>query len=378
MLFSGGHPFDLTGEATDDEVANNIKRDPRPPMDPAYTGHLSESAIDLIKKLMEPDPAKRITAYDLLHHPWVQGETATTEKMEDSDKKLSKFQDLRHNLESSIFAVLVNQGHQELTLSEAKPVRKMKTEGSRIGSVPIMKLVFDVFDEGGKGYVSGRDIGRLVSEHTGQKLNSADTDAFLQTQGGEKGVSLSDFQKLFSGLKHKHFPRGHIIFRAGDTGESMYFLSSGKVEIQTRKGQLVSILRSGDFFGEGSLMEEEGKRFTTAKCATPVDVIKIKRADFDRYTKASHETKNELKRKWRARNLQYAKNLLRLQTNVSVRTLKKGDVIYKEGDVGTSMFRVADTDGGELQVSHSGNPVHKYVPGDSFGESSILFDKPRS
>jgi hypothetical protein len=25
-----------------------------------------------------------------------------------------------------------------------------------------------------------------------------------------------------------------------------------------------------------------GKRFTTAKCATPVDVIKIKREDFDR------------------------------------------------------------------------------------------------
>lgn len=56
----------------------------------------------------------------------------------------------------------------------------------------------------------------------------------------------------------------------------------GKVEIQTRKGQLVHILRHGDFFGEGSLLEENNKRFSSARCATPVDVIKIKRSDFDK------------------------------------------------------------------------------------------------
>jgi len=158
----------------------------------------------------------------------------------------------------------------------------------------------------------------------------------------------------------------------------MYFLSSGKVEIQTRKGQLVSMLRSGDFFGEGSLLANERKRFTTAKCATPVDVIEIKQESFDRYTRTSAETRNELKRKWRARSLVYAKNLLRLQRNVKVRTLKKGDVVYKEGDVGNSMFRVDDEGGGELEVLHGETPVHKYQPGDSFGESSLLFHKPRS
>ena len=62
----------------------------------------------------------------------------------------------------------------------------------------------------------------------------------------------------------------------------MYFLNSGKVEIQTRKGQLVAQLRAGDFFGEGSLLSDDDKRFTTAKCATPVDVLEIKKEDFDR------------------------------------------------------------------------------------------------
>jgi len=173
----------------------------------------------------------------------------------------------------------------------------------------------------------------------------------------------------------KHFPRGSYIFRAGERGDAMYFLSSGKVEVQTRKNQLISILRSGDFFGEGSLVEDENFRFTSAKCATPVDVIEIKREDFDRYVGASETTKHELKRKWRARSLIYAKNLLRLQKNVRVRTLQKGDIVYREGEAGTSMFDVAD---GELEVSHGNNVVHKYVGGDSFGESSLLFQRPRS
>lgn len=261
-----------------------------------------------------------------------------------------------------------------------------------------MKLVFDVFDEDGKGYVTGADIGRLVTEHTGEVLSSERTDEFLKSQSGESSsaaaVDLSDFSKLFKGLKHKHYPRGHFLFRAGDEGSSMYFLTSGKIEIQTRKGQLVSILRSGDFFGEGSLLER-ARRFTTAKCATPVDVLEIKREDFDRYTRTSSETRHELKRKWRARSLEYAKNLVRLEQHVKTRTLKKGEVVYSEGDVGSSMFRVDDSGQGmhkagdflilallwftsflivsctvdsELEVLHGETPVHRYLPGDSFGE----------
>jgi serine/threonine protein kinase len=375
IMLMGFHPFDVDCDRSDDEVAAAIKSNPMPPMGEEYVGHLSESAKDLIRRLMEPDPNKRMTAYELLHHPWVQGETAATEKIRDSDKKLSKFQDLRYKLEASVFAVLVNQGHQELTLSEAK---RKDTDGNRKSGVSIMKVVFDVFDEDGKGYVSAKDIGKVVTERTGEVLKTKDTNEFLKQGNNESELSLSDFSSLFSGLKHKHFPRGHYIFHAGDEGGSMYFLSSGKVEMQTRKGQLVAILRSGDFFGEGSLLNTEKKRFTTAKCATPVDVIEIKREEFDRYTKSSEDTKNELKRKWRARSLMYAKNLLLLERNLEAKTLKKGDVVYREGDKGTSMFRVDDLKGGELEVLHGGTVVHKYVNGDSFGESSLLFDKPRS
>lgn len=353
IMLTGIHPFDPVCDRTNEEVAEAIKAHPNPPLDDYYVGHLSQSVVDLMKKLMEPDPNRRITAYELLHHPWVRGETASTEKIEDSDKKLSQFQDLKHKLEASVFALLVNQGHQNMTMSEAK--HRNSPDDRQGGGVPIMKLVFDVLDEENKGYITGSDIGRLVTEHTGEVLNPKHTNELLKRSSNnehansrsEVQVSLSDFSNLFSGLKVRHYPRGHYLFHAGDEGSTMYFLSSGKVEIQTRKGQLVALLRRGDFFGEGSLLESEKKRFTSARCATPVDVIEINREDFDRYTKTSAETRNDLRRKWRARTLSYAKNLLRIQRNVKIRTLKKGDVVYKEGEKGTSMFRVDDAQGGK-------------------------------
>jgi serine/threonine protein kinase len=375
IMLMGFHPFDRNCDRTDDEVAAAIQENPSPPLDDQHAGHISPSAKDLIRRLMDPDPSKRITGYDLFHHPWVQGETATTEKIEDSDKKLSEFQDLRYKLEASVFSELVKFGHQDLSMSEAR-----KTHRSGRG-LSVMKAVFDVFDEDGKGYLTEKDIGKAVTQRTGEILQSRDTKEFLALGNSESGdgeVSFSHFSKLFSGLRHRHFPRGHVIFDAGDVGSSMYFLSSGKVEIKTRKGQLVAILRGGDFFGEGSLLDKDKKRYTTAKCATPVDVIEIKREDFDRYTQSSIDTKNELKRKWRARSLMYAKNLLRLERNLQQRVLKKGDVVYREGDKSDSMFRVDDKEGGELEVLHGDVLVHKYTAGDSFGESSLLFDKPRS
>jgi len=203
IMLMGFHPFDINCDRSDEEVAAAIKANPRPPMDNMYVGHLSDSAKDLIRRLMEPDPTKRMSAYELLHHPWVQGETATTEKIEDSDKRLSKFQDLRYKLEASVFAVLVNQGHPTLTMSEAKR-KNTNTNGSSGAS--IMKSVFDVFDEDGKGYVTGEDIGKVVTEHTGEVLKTHDANEFLKVGNQDSELSLSNFSNLFSGMKHKHFP----------------------------------------------------------------------------------------------------------------------------------------------------------------------------
>jgi len=377
IMLVGCHPYDISGTSSDDEIAKRIKKNPIPTYG-ELTSHLTPSALDLIQKLLEPDPTRRLTAKDMLDHPWVRGETATTSVITDSDKKLSTFNELRNKLEAGIFTILVSQSHKDAVLSEARVVDD-KDDNKK--GVNIMKKAFTSFDQDGKGYVSKDDLARVIGQVTKTELTSSETGelaSLISDLQEQDGLSLSDFSQQFSRLKHKNYPRGHVIFNAGDTGDAMYFLNAGKVQIETKKGERIAMLHSGDFFGEGSLLNEENRRFTTAKCATPVDVIKISRKDFDSYVASSDMAKQELKIKWKARSLKYAKTLIRLQKNLELRTFKKGEAVYEEGGIGKSMFFVREHDGGELDVTHDGVKVHSYSGGDSFGESSLLFSKPRS
>lgn len=242
IMLTGVHPFDLTGVATDAEIEEQIKKDPSPPITRALTSHLSPSAIDLIRKLFTKNPNERLTADEMLRHPWIAGDEATTTVMEKSAQKLSKFKDLRAIIEAGIFSILVEQSNREMLLSEYTPKMVYKDDDSSSGvkrSAPatsILKRAFETIDEEGKGFVSADDLGRVVSEQTGQEFSEKEKKDIIAatTQPGgndpnaSSGLSLSRFSKVFAGLKHKHFPRGHIIFHAGDEGDAMYFINSGK------------------------------------------------------------------------------------------------------------------------------------------------------
>ena len=74
-----------------------------------------------------------------------------------------------------------------------------------------------------------------------------------------------------------------------------------------------------------------------------------------------------------------AKQLIRLQTNLVRRNFKLGDIVYNRGDMGDSMFLVDEEIGGKLEVKDDrGTTAHTLSPGDIFGESSLLFQRPRS
>ena len=252
--------------------------------------------------------------------------------------------------------MLIEQSTKEMNLSEYTPkmVYLEDSKGGILKRTPpvtsVLKKVFESFDDSQKGFVSGDDLGRVLKKLTGEDLSENEKQEMIAETSDESssmGLSLSNFSRLFAGLKHKHYPRGHVIFNAGDEGDAMYFINSGKVEIQTRKGQLVHILRHGDFFGEGSLLEDNNRRFSTARCATPVDLIKIKKSDFQRYIRDSKSARDNLKFRWKARLEADAKSMIRLQNDLRERVLKKGDVVYREGDMGTSMYFVDEKNGGK-------------------------------
>lgn len=69
VILGAYHPFDPDGDATDDQLWDNICKGEFDFDDPAWET-ISAQAKDLIKRLIVVDAKKRYTTQDLLSHPW--------------------------------------------------------------------------------------------------------------------------------------------------------------------------------------------------------------------------------------------------------------------------------------------------------------------
>lgn len=73
---------------------------------------------------------------------------------------------------------------------------------------------------------------------------------------------LDDVQmdEILELIGSREFKKGEMIYRAGESSDSLYIVSSGKIKIyrlsESGKEQLVRILRPGDFTGELALFSE--------------------------------------------------------------------------------------------------------------------------
>jgi small-conductance mechanosensitive channel/CRP-like cAMP-binding protein len=87
--------------------------------------------------------------------------------------------------------------------------------------------------------------------------------------------------ELGARLHHLSFAPGEIIIRQGDAGDSMYFVTSGQVEINyaghDRSEIRVAVISPGEFFGESSLLTGE-TRNASAIALSRVDCYKLDKA----------------------------------------------------------------------------------------------------
>jgi len=347
IMLAGVHPYDLECNATDDDIAVTMCTNPNPPISP-YLDDISDSAVDLIQKLLEPDPTKRLNAADMLKHPWVTGETASRTKITNSDRKLFKYENFRAEIESGIFQAMLT------------PPSEMA------GGTDIIKKAFDVFDAEGKGFVTSGDVSKVVKESTGKDV-SMDSKS--------KNLSLSEFSKLaFSELKYQHYNRNDIIVTAGDLGSSMFFIRSGMVELITDSGLSVCTLKVGEFFGEECVLQVDKMRSSTVKCCTPVDLIEITQDDFERFTSSSTGGKVLLETAFCAKTLGNTKSLIRCCHNIQRFNVRAGTIIYSEQSTGDSMYLIEE---GVVDMTQSGKRAFSVKAGEVFGERALLTQMPR-
>jgi voltage-gated potassium channel len=109
-------------------------------------------------------------------------------------------------------------------------------------------------------------------------------------------VTLSE---IVGKLRTRYYPPRITVVRRGDAGDSMFFISSGEVEVRLPNGGSVR-LGEGAFFGEMALLERQ-PRSATVSTTRPTTLLVLYASDF--YEIASHIPKlaeaveNEAKRR---------------------------------------------------------------------------------
>lgn len=109
VMLTGTHPFDLENEISGPELDRRIIAGEMPSLDGPEYDYLSQDAKELIKGLMAMDPKQRWTAEQVLEHPWVQGKTAKSRKIEQSDFKLMTFRRHKSAVIRKVFQTMLIQ-----------------------------------------------------------------------------------------------------------------------------------------------------------------------------------------------------------------------------------------------------------------------------
>lgn len=89
-----------------------------------------------------------------------------------------------------------------------------------------------------------------------------------------------DLQAVISKIQMEYFAADHVIFEEGDTGDKMYIIKRGQVQV-LRDNTIVAVLSDNQFFGEMALVSDE-PRNATLKTVTDVEVLTLDKEDFRR------------------------------------------------------------------------------------------------
>lgn len=90
--------------------------------------------------------------------------------------------------------------------------------------------------------------------------------------------------------KVKEYPKGSIIFRRGEVGNTAYILTEGTIEIAVIEGKnktVLGLLQPVSVFGEMALLLKNQQRTATATTLSNARVAEISRKDFDEFFRQS-------------------------------------------------------------------------------------------
>jgi ATP-binding cassette subfamily B protein len=211
----------------------------------------------------------------------------------------------------------------------------------------------------------------------------ADMVEFLRQVTAFAILDTGDLMFLAEQLQPVHFTIGQVICHAGDPGDSLYLVYSGRARVvaPTAEGEAsVGVLTRGNHFGEGALLSG-GTRAYTVRAAEDLVLLQLHRSGFERVL----ERRPELRTYFEKHIADVAtRNLLRLCSafralkppeiqailnELESREFPAGATVFAQGDPGDRFYLIRS---GAARVIQDGRELARLSDGQFFGELALL------
>jgi len=205
-------------------------------------------------------------------------------------------------------------------------------------------------------------------------------------------LSEEEFQQVLARIKSHHVDKGGLICKEGAKGDSLYFITQGKVgiykyNIKEKKEVPLNVLEAGDFFGEFSFFSHQ-RRSASARALIDVTLLEITQEDFDEIQKAYPTIADVLLTLYKKRvvdtilalappfNALSPHDRKRLVERFSHQVVEPDVMVIQEGTLPTFLYLIK-SGRAEVFIEEGGKEVvvGHLAAGDIFGEISLLLGR---
>jgi CRP-like cAMP-binding protein len=137
--------------------------------------------------------------------------------------------------------------------------------------------------------------------------------------------------------REETFPRHHLVFREGDPVDAFYIVREGAVTVfrdgAGKPQQVLARLEEGEFFGEMGLLNDDTRRYASARTALPTTLLRIARPDLLVLCAASPVLEMKLRAEIVRRRGRNVSAILGVTSQKDVR-IRVGSEVVMEGEDG--------------------------------------------